>query len=242
MIEGHRGAAGLAPENTLAAFQVAADLRIDGVEFDVQRTQDGHLIVFHDELVDRVTDGSGPIYDMTLDEVKRLDAGSSFDPRFRGERVPTLREAFDLLRHTDLLMMIELKDPWRYPGIEADVASLVRESGLVERLSVRSFYHPALHTMFRVAPEIALTELWLDRLPDDDEVTFRVINGLYLLTTPEAIAQIHRRGQQVTAWTVDELDDARRLMAAGIDGLTTNYPDRMLTLFDTQAPERTTSV
>jgi len=79
----------------------------------------------------------------------------------------------------------------------------------------------------------ALTGLWFDRLPADDEVTFRVINALYALYTPENIAQIHRRGQLATAWTVNELDDARQLMGAGIDGLTTNYPDRLLTLFDT---------
>ncbi len=232
MIVGHRGAAGLAPENTLPAFQAAADLGIDGVEFDVQRTLDGHLVVFHDAEVDRVTDGSGPIYEMTLDAVRQLDAGSTFDPRFRGERVPTLRDVFDFLRGNDLLVMVELKDPWRFPGIEAEVASLIRESGLVERASVRSFYHAALHVMFRLAPEIALSELWFDRLPGDDEVTFRAINALYALYTPETIAQIHRRGQLATAWTVNDLDEARRLVAAGIDGLTTNYPDRLLTLFD----------
>ena len=145
MIVGHRGAAGLVPENTLAAFQVAADLRINDVEFDVQCTRDGHLVVFHDNEVDRVTDGSGLIYDMTLDEVKRLDAGRAFYARFRGERVPTLRD-------TDLLLMVELKDPWRFPGVEADVAHLIREYGLADRASVRSFYHSTLHAMFRIAP------------------------------------------------------------------------------------------
>jgi glycerophosphoryl diester phosphodiesterase len=231
-IVGHRGASGLAPENTLAAFQAAADLKIDGVEFDVQRTTDGHLIVFHDDELDRTTDGQGAVYDRTLAEIKVLDAGVKFDPRFRGERIPTLEETFELLRPTNLLLFVELKDPWRFPGMEQEVADLIRRYNLVDRAQVRSFYHASLHTFFRVAPEIPLSALWFERLPEDDEVTFKVIDALYTLYTPENIAHIHDRGQLVTAWTVDDLDDARRLMRAGIDSLTTNYPDRLLALFE----------
>jgi glycerophosphoryl diester phosphodiesterase len=232
IIVGHRGANGLAPENTLAAFQTAADLKIDGVEFDVQRTTDGHWIVFHDDDLDRVTDGQGPVHERTLAELKVLDAGSKFDARFRGERIPTLAETFDLLRTTDLLLFIELKDPWRFPGIEQELADLTRQYDLVERVQVRSFYHASLHTFFRVAPEISLSSLWYERVPEDDEVTFKVIDVLYGLLTRDNIAHIHERGQLVTAWTVDDLDDARRLMDAGIDGLCTNYPDRLLALFE----------
>lgn len=231
VIVAHRGASGSAPENTLAAFEAAAASGADGVEFDVQRTRDGHLVVVHDDDVDRVSDGRGRLADMTLDEVKALDVGSWFGAAFRGERIPTLRETFDLLRGTDLLLMIELKAPWRYGGMEAEVAALVREYGLVERTQVRSFYHAALHEMFRVAPEIALSELWWERIPSDDEVTYKTINCLYALYTPENVAQIHRRGQQATAWTVDDLDVARRLQAMGVDGLTTNVPGRLLALW-----------
>jgi glycerophosphoryl diester phosphodiesterase len=231
-IVGHRGASGLAPENTLAAFRAAADLNIDGVEFDVQRSQDGHLVVFHDDEVSRITGGQGAVYDLTLAELKALDAGAKFDPRFRGERIPTLQETFAFLRQTNLLLFVELKDPWRFPGMEEAVAGLIHRYDLVDRVQVRSFYHGCLHTLFRFAPEISLSELWFDRLPDDDEVTFKAIDALHWLLTPENIAHIHDRGQQVTAWTVDDLDDARRLMAAGIDSLTTNHPDRLLALFE----------
>lgn len=228
----HRGASSAAPENTLAAFRAAAASGADGVEFDVQRTRDGELVVFHDDDVERVSDGRGMLAEMTLEQVKALDVGMWFGSRFRGERIPTLRETLELLRSTDLLLMIELKAPWRYPGMEAEVAALLREYGLVERTQVRSFYHAALHEMFRVAPEIALSELWWERLPSDDEVTYKTINCLYALYTPESVAQIHRRGQQATAWTVDDLEVARRLKAMGIDGLTTNVPERLLALWD----------
>ena len=138
IIVGHRGAQGLAPENTLAAFRAAADLNIDGVEFDVMRTADGHLVVFHDDEVERTTNGSGLIYDLTLAQVKALDAGSHFDPRFVGERVPTLEELFDFLKGTDLLIFLELKDPWRFPEIEQQTIDMIRAYGLVERTQIRS--------------------------------------------------------------------------------------------------------
>ncbi|MBN1967223.1 MAG: glycerophosphodiester phosphodiesterase [Anaerolineae bacterium] len=230
LIIGHRGARGLAPENTLVAFQVAADLRIDGVEFDAQRTKDGHLVVFHDENVARVTPSEGLIPEMTLAEVKALDAGIKFDPRFSGEPVPTLDEAFAFLRQTDLLLFLELKEPWRFPGIEAQIIEAIRRYDLVERIQLRAFYHDALHIVHKLAPEISLSELWLDRIPNDDEVTLKTIDVLHTLYTPENIAHIHARGQQATAWTVNELDDARRLIAAGLDAIATDFPDRMLAL------------
>jgi len=232
LIVGHRGAQGLAPENTLAAFRVAADLNIDGVEFDVMRTADGHLVVFHDDEVDRTTNGSGLIYEMTLAKVKALDAGSHFDPRFAGERVPTLEELFEFLKTTELLVFLELKDPWRFPGIEQQTIDMIRAYGLVERTQIRSFYHAALHTCYRLAPDIALSELWENHLPTDDEITLKTVNAYHLLYTPAEIARQHAPGVATTAWTLNPLNDARRLIEAGIDGLTTNYPDRMLALVD----------
>lgn len=231
IIVGHRGAQGLAPENTLAAFQVAIDLNIDGVEFDVQRTRDGAPVVIHDDDVDRTTNGAGHVWDHTLADLQALDAGNWFDPRFRGEQVPTLRAVFDLLKPTDLLLFVELKDPWRFDGIEAEVIRLIREYDLVERTQIRSFYHAALHTIYHLDPGIALSELWFERLPADGEITMKTVNALHSLYTRDEIARLHRCGVQVTAWTVDEIADAQRLIDAGIDGLTTNYPDRMLTLF-----------
>ncbi len=232
VIIGHRGARGLAPENTMPAFQIAADLGIDGVEFDVQRTRDGQLIVFHDENPKRVTGVDGMVESMALDEIKTLDAGSSFGPDFAGEPVPTLREVLDFLRPTNLLLFIELKDPWRYAGMEAAIIRLLREFDLIERTQVRSFYHAALHLIHALEPALAVSELWLDRLPTDDEVIYKTIDAYHPLYTAENIAHIHGRGQQVTAWTVNDLDEARRLIDAGIDGLATDYPDRLLALFD----------
>lgn len=229
IIVGHRGAAGLAPENTLEAFQVAVDLEIDGIEFDVQRSKDGTVVVFHDEDLERLTNGTGKLWDKTLAELKALDFVIQHDD-YPGARIPTLRETFEFLRATDQLVMIELKEPWRYPGIEEQTVALIHEFDLVERVQVRAFYHEALHTIHRLAPEIPLSELWLDRLPEDDEVIYKTVNSHHILFTAENVARLHRRGVQVTAWTVNELADARRLIEIGMDGLTTNFPDRLLTL------------
>lgn len=230
IIIGHRGAAGLAPENTLPAFQVAIELGIDGIEFDVQRSKDGVPVVFHDEDLERLTTGTGKLWDKTLDELQALTIKTDQDD-FGDVRIPALQEVFDFVRQAGQLLMIELKEPWRFPGIEEQVIALVRRYDLVERTQIRSFYHDALHTVHRLAPEIAVSELWLDRLPKDDEVIYKTVNAHHALYTAAEIERLHRRGVQVTAWTVDDLAEAQRLKDAGIDGLTTNYPDRLLTLF-----------
>lgn len=226
MIIGHRGAAGLAPENTLAAFRVALELGTDGIEFDVQRTVDSHLVVFHDDDVDRVTDGTGALRTLRLADLKTLDAGGHFDPRFADERVPTLHETLNLLRGQDVVLHIELKSPWYFDGIEQQVVDMVYQMEMVEQVWIRSFYHPALHTVHAIAPEFQISELWFDQFPD--EITYPMLNIYHELCTAAHIERLHAQGRQVTAWTVNDVDVARKLIAMGIDGLTTDFPDRLL--------------
>lgn len=232
LIVGHRGAMGLAPENTLAGLRVAAELGIDAVEFDVQRTRDGHLVLFHDRRVDRTTGGTGLLAEKTLADVKALDAGQHFAARFVGERIPTLDEALAYLKTTDLLLLLELKDPWRYDGIEAQVVDCVRAHDLVGRVQVHSFHHAALHEIHRRAPEIALAELWYHRLPGNRDVVYKTVSALHWLYTPQSIARLHEREVAVIAWTADTIPQMRRLIRAEIDGVCTNFPDRMVTLLE----------
>src|SRR5215213_4700199 len=114
----HRGASAYAPENTLAAFRLAIEQRADWLELDVQQTKDGHLVVFHDLRMERTTNGSGALRDLTLDQVRQLDAGSWFGPRFAGERVPTFEEVVALARQQNVRIFPEMKDPRLSPGIE----------------------------------------------------------------------------------------------------------------------------
>ena len=121
----HRGASAYAPENTLAAFRKAIEQRADWLELDVQQTSDGHLVVFHDLRVDERTNGRGPLRDMTLAQVRALDAGSKFSPAFAGEPIPTFEEVVALAREHGIKLFPEMKNPSQYPGIEERVAAVL---------------------------------------------------------------------------------------------------------------------
>jgi glycerophosphoryl diester phosphodiesterase len=232
IIVGHRGALSLAPENTIPAFEAALNAGADGVEFDVQRTVDGHLVVFHDEDVARVSDGTGMMPQMTLAELKALDVGLYFGERFRGTRIPTLIELFDWAKSNDLLLFLELKEPYRFPGIEQQVADLIKEYDFADRLQVRSFYHASLLQMNKIAPEIAISELWLNHVPWFAEVVYKTVNLMYSAYTESNIKQFHEWGREVTAWVVDDLEAVQQLKDWGIDGITTNNPEHILKIFE----------
>lgn len=232
IIVGHRGAMDSAPENTMPAFEAALNAGADGVEFDVQRTVDGHLVVIHDEDVSRVSDGTGMMPQMTLAELQVLDVGLYFDERFRGTRIPTLIEFFDWAKGNELLLFLELKEPYRYPGIEQQVVDLIREYDLVERTQVRSFYHEHLLQLHEIEPEIAISELWRYQVPLFTDVFCSTINLISGLCTKDNIAQFHEWGRAATAWVVDDLEIARQLKDWGIDEIVTKNPEYILKIFD----------
>lgn len=229
---GHRGAGGLAPGNTLAAFQVALDLGIDGVELDVQRCRTGEVVVIHDLTVDRTTNGTGAVKDLSLAEIKALDAGSHFGPRFAGERIPTLAEVLDLVGDR-LLVNVELKSSSpRTDGLEAEVIRLIRERNLERHVLTSSFNPFALWRTRRLAPDLKLGLLYAHNLPLPLRRAW-----LAFLSHPEArhpdyplvdellMAQARSHGWQVNTWTVNEPDDMRRMMDLGVDGIITDRPD-----------------
>src|SRR5699024_7462523 len=125
----HRGASGHAPENTIAAFDKAFEMKADYIEIDVQMTHDGELIVIHDTTVDRTTDGTGAVSDFTFEEIQQLDAGSWFSEEFAGEQIPTFEEILDTYRGK-IGLLIELKSPELYPGIEEKVADALKERNM----------------------------------------------------------------------------------------------------------------
>ena len=141
LIYGHRGASGHAPENTLEAFRLSMDMGADGFELDVHMSLDGELVVIHDETVDRTTDGTGLVRDLTLAQLKALDACNGMDA-YRGARIPTLGEVFDLIRDTRHIVNVEVKtDEWFYPQIEEKCLALAKEQGVEDRVIYSSFNH-----------------------------------------------------------------------------------------------------
>jgi glycerophosphoryl diester phosphodiesterase len=211
---------------------VALDLGIDGVELDVHRCRTGEVVVIHDRTVDRTTNGTGAVKDLTLTELQTLDAGSHCDPRFAGECIPTLIQVLDLVGDR-LLVNVELKslNP-RTDGLEAEVVRLIRERDLERRLLISSFNPFALWRTRRLAPDLKLGLLYAHNLPLPLRGTWlaflsrpEALHPDYLMVNETLVAQARARGQEVNTWTVNEPEEMRRMMVLGVNGIITDRPD-----------------
>lgn len=248
----HRGASAYAPENTLAAIRAAVALNAGFVEVDVHRTKDGALVLMHDATLNRTTDvervyprrASYRVADFTLDEIQRLDAGQGKGPVFHGERVPTLADAAATLQRTRTGLLLEVKCPELYPGIERDLAAeLAAVPGYVDdararrSLVVQSFDHGSMLRLRRHLPEIPVGLLGaphpralprLSRWADQVNPHHRVLDRAY-------VAAIHAAGMRCQTWTVDRAYDMRRAIRLGVDGVITNRPDVLAKVLEEQA-------
>lgn len=228
----HRGASAVAPPNTLSAFEKAIELGADGVEFDVRLSADGVPVVIHDATVDATTDGRGLVAEMTVGQLKRLDAGASFDPAFAGERIPTLEEVLDAVGER-LLLNIELKSASLLNhGLERAMVALIERYGLHERVLISSFNPLALRRVQKIAPHIPTALLSSARspllLPFARLISpepFRALHPHHTLTDERYIRRARRRDYRIHVWTVDDPTEMCRLIAWGVDGIITNVPD-----------------
>jgi glycerophosphoryl diester phosphodiesterase len=250
LVIAHRGGAGLAPENTMQAFERARSLGVDVIELDVRSTADGALVVFHDSAVDRTTNGSGRIGEMTLDEVKKLDAGYRFTPdggasfpfRERGVAVPTLQEVFTAF--PEMRFNIEPK-----PGVSSlaqPLCRMIRENNLTDRVVVGSFSQTTLDEFRRECAEIATSagpsevtkfltmyKTGLSQAYSPAMQALQVPDNTGLLAvTKEFVAAAHERNLKVHVWTVNNTAAMERLVEAGVDGIMTDFPDRLLDLLN----------
>ncbi|MBN1967182.1 MAG: glycerophosphodiester phosphodiesterase [Anaerolineae bacterium] len=229
---GHRGASHDAPQNTLAAFELAAQYGADGVELDVYLTRDGHLVVIHDEAVDKTTDGTGPISAMTLADVKALDAGSRFDAAFAGQRIPTLDEVFEAVG-ARLLVNVELKGlSWRQDGLEAAAAQTVARHGMTGRVLISSFNPLRLRRMRRIAPDLPLGLLempgpahWARWLLTG--VRYEAHHPYHVVVTRRYMAWARSHNLRVNTWTVNDPDRMADLRDLGVDLIMTDRPDML---------------
>lgn len=243
----HRGASAYAPENTLAAVDHAAGLGIDWVENDVQRTRDGELVVIHDAGLRRTTDveevfpGRAPwnVKDFTAAEIARLDAGSWFGARWAGTRVPTLGTYLKAVEANRQSLLLEIKGPELYPGIEQDILRVLRQEGWLDPVHVRSklvlqsFSADSIRAVHRLRPDLTTGFLGTPRtadLPSYAAFTDQVNPDVETLSG-EFVAAAHRlkgpHGRQlhVSTWTVDDAAGALRAHELGVDGIITNNPD-----------------
>jgi len=217
LVIAHRGASAYEPENTLRSIKRALNLGADMVEIDVRTTKDGHIVVIHDATVDRTTNGRGYVKDMTLEELKKLDAGL-------GERIPTLQEVISLVKGR-VGLVIEIK----VPGIEEKVLKIVNENKLHDDVLITSFYHPillrvkSLNAKVRTGIIIASRPVRPAQLALD--ARSNAIFPKYTYLDLEMVEEAHKHSLTVYPWTVDDPGEARLLIEMGIDGIVTNKPD-----------------
>jgi glycerophosphoryl diester phosphodiesterase len=220
----HKGKSTPLPENTLAAFQQALDIGVDWLELDVHMTQDGVLVVIHDETVDRTTDGTGWVKDMTLEQLRVLDAGS-------GERIPTFEEVLDLAKEARVGLLPEIKSAQLYPGIEAKLVQQIVEADYVENTAIQSFTPEVLDTVhtlnsnLRVCPLYGLGHLTLSG-PQPGEANTVCPMAEMVFLNPWMLHQAHTRNRQVFVWfgLIEHPLTMRLLLALGADGLMVDDP------------------
>jgi len=232
----HRGAsgAGLAPENTLAAFERAIQIGVDAVELDVRASRDGEVVVIHDPTLDRTTNHTGAVLDMTLAEIRRADAGSHAGSSFRGQRVPTLEEVLDLTRNR-AIALIEIKADY----LAERVLEVVDRLDAASHVLIQSFDPDTVRRVKALDPTIP-TALLVGKLPTSPsrvrarrmvkEILETGANALavwHATLTPQFFEEMRRRAVAVWTWTVDEDVVMRDMVQLGVQGIITNYPDRL---------------
>ena len=239
----HRGASGYAPETTLEAYRLALETGVDFVEMDVHMLRDGTPVAIHDADVKRTTNGKGRISELTLAELKTLDAGSWFNraypqkarPEYIGLKVPTLEEVLKLTGGSSAGCYIEIKDPERYPPeLESSVLSLVRKSRMEKRSRVISFSPTSIKKIKALDPSIQTGLLVSRRLGDPVRATIDVsadeLAIRHDLVNAATVGSAHDKGLSVSVWTVDREQDMERMIRMGVDRITTDYPDLLLRL------------
>lgn len=229
---GHRGAAGYCPENTFSSYNRAIEMGADYLEIDVQLSKDGKPVVIHDILVDRTTDHKGKVADYTFEELRKMDAGSWFSKKFAGERIPSFEEVLDL--YADRVgLLIELKKPSLYPGIEELLVKELKKRNLhlkgKDPIIVQSFEKPAMKKFHKLLPEVPVGIL-INYPPGKNEVKeiaqyASYLNPKWTIVNKKLIDLIHSNGMKAISWTVRSKREAEKLRHYPLDGIVTDYLD-----------------
>ena len=226
----HRGASGYAPENTLEAFRLAMEQGADGIELDVQMTKDGQVVVIHDETIDRVSDGTGAVRDYTLEELKKFHFSNHME-NYENAAIPTLKEVLDLIKSSNMLLNIELKTGiYWYPNLEEKTMELVKEAGMEDRIIYSSFNHYSIQKILEQDVHAETAYLFSDVLLSMEKYAKETgVKGLhpavYHLKMADFLETYLKSGLKVRVWTVNNKEDMKMFMDAGVDAVITNYPD-----------------
>lgn len=229
LVWAHRGAFGYAPENTMPAFQMAIDMKADGIELDVHFSKDGKIVVIHDETIDRTSNGQGKVTDYTYEELLAFDFGIKTDAKYKGTKIPTLAEVYELFAPTNLTINIEIKTS--DPAMPAALDALAKEYGIEDRVLYSSFNHEQIARMQRVNPDAFIAPLYSFNMVKAWDYCKNIPaqashpNKNQISLYPEYVEECHKLGIRVHPWTVNSEEDMRFLVEQGCDALITNYPD-----------------
>lgn len=229
----HRGFSGLYPENTMKAFIEAVEIGCDGIETDLHMTKDGVIVLCHDEKIDRTTNGTGFISNYTYKELCNFDAGVKYGKQFKGERIPSIDEFLNYVKNKNLLINFELKNNIIfYEGLEKKVIEKVYEFNMEQNVIISSFNHYSMIGIKQIDSKIKTGLLCQAILYKVDEYVELVgadaIHPFYpTVMDKNIVADIKKKGLRINAYTVNEESHMKRLIELGIDGIITNYPDRL---------------
>jgi glycerophosphoryl diester phosphodiesterase len=231
LVFAHRGASAHAPENTLAAFELALSQGAHGVELDAKLSADGEVVVIHDTTIDRTTGEKGHVSQLTLAALRELDAGSFFSEKFRSEKIPTLAEAFETIGRRTLINVELTNYSTRNDGLANKVCDLVKRFGLEERILFSSFLSSNLKRTRGLLPDVPRGLLalggwmgWWARSFGFNFGDYQALHPNLDDVTPQQVARVHRLKRRVYVWTVNATDDMRRLLSWGVDGIFTDDP------------------
>lgn len=226
----HRGFSGKYPENTLLAFEKALEVGCEGIEFDVQMTIDNEIVIIHDETIDRTSNKTGFVKNMTYEELCEADFSYKYTKEFGFQKIPTLREYFELVKEHDIISNIELKTGiFEYIGIEKAVYDLVRLYNMKDKVIISSFNHYSIMRMKEIAPELSyafLSETWILN-PEEylNKYNIQVYHPQFNMLTDDIIKELKVHNCKINTWTVNKEEDIDKMIQLEVDGIISNYPD-----------------
>ena len=230
VIQAHRGASAYAPENTLPSFQLAVDMGADGIECDIHLSRDGKFVVCHDHTVNRTSNGTGEISALSLEEIKALDFGAKFNPKYAGTPAPTLEEMLDVVRGMKVIN-IEIKRFEHAMGLNASLDlfySILQQYEIIGKTIVSSFDKLALRRLKQLHPDV-YTCLLYDKMKSPAATAQKLgcsaIHPYYGFLSKRTVNSAHARKLKVNCWTVDDADEIAYMIDLGCDGIITNRPD-----------------
>ncbi len=235
MVTAHRGFSGAAPENTWLAFQKAIEIGADMLELDVRFSRDREIVVIHDETVDRTTNGRGKVFDYSLKDLRRLNAGSSFSPQSAPENIPILKEILELAKGK-IPVNIEIKNPNEsgYSILDLTDRTLeeVKKAGMLSQVIFSCFNPQALERIKEVEPRVWMALLYHEDWKSVRDVTqekdYRILNLRHIYVTENKIKQIHKAGMKVNVYTVNAEEEMKQFIRWDVDGIITNHPDKLI--------------